>query len=57
MTPFCQPVVEILGLVEGRDSFSKDGEDNLGRGNRRTIAGLKPRKDKVQGKVFLGFPL
>jgi hypothetical protein len=38
VTHFCQPVVDILGLVEGRDSFSKDGEDNLGRGNRRIEA-------------------
>ena len=38
--PFCESVVIILGLIECRDLFSKDGDDGLGR-----IAGLKAGKE------------
>ena len=47
--PFCESIFTILGLVECRDSVSKDGEDSLGR-----LAGLKGGKERMRCEVFLG---
>jgi hypothetical protein len=48
--PFRESIVSILGLIEGRDFVSKNGEDSLGG-----IARLKGGKERVRGKVFLCF--
>ena len=47
--PFREPVIAILGLAERRDLLLKDVEDGLGG-----FTGLKPRKERVLGKIFLG---
>ena len=50
--PFRESIVAILGLAGCRDLLLKDGEDILGR-----FTGLKPRKERVLGKIFLGLTL
>ena len=47
--PFQEFLVAILGLVGRRDLLLKDVEDTLGG-----FTGLKPRKERVLGKIFLG---
>jgi hypothetical protein len=42
--PFREPIVSVLGLIEGRDLVSQGGEDSVGG-----IAGLKGGKERVRG--------
>ena len=47
--PFHESFVAILGLAGRWDLLFQDVEDSLGG-----FAGLKPRKERVLGNVFVG---
>ena len=47
--PFCESVINILGLAELGDLLSKDDEDSP-----RGIARLKAGKERIRCQVFLG---
>ena len=47
--PFHKSFVAILGLAERWDLLFQDVEDSLGG-----FAGLKPRKERMLGKIFFG---